>query len=197
MRVLKNFARKTDGVTAIESVFIIPVFFALVFSTFEVGYVFFTTAMVEQSTSINARRVKVGRAFKPGLQYNAEPGECQTGMECFFDSICSGLIITSNCDNLAVEVRRFDSFADIPNDEMNCRDDEGFKFDEQLYEPGDKNDIIRVRVCYNLQTVNPTVGLNLAQNDDGTRSIIAVQIMRNEPFLSAKELNPNLVDEEN
>lgn len=174
---------------------IAPIFFAIVFSVFEVGNVFFRQSVVEQAAHTSARQVRVGKAIA-GTYVNedAAEGECATGRECFWDDVCELVEMFGDCaTRLSVEVQQFSSFSDlIANDDvMQCPNSPGYTFDAQPYEPGGANDVIRVRICYLIDTFNPAIGIKLGDNEDGTRSIIAVAIHRNEPYLDDDAINPN------
>ena len=185
-----------DGTTAIETAFILPIFFAMVFATFEVGNVFFKQSVVEQAVHAAARQVRVGQALSSSyVNDDAQNGECATGRECFYDDVCRRVSFFGSCeDNLSIEVRQFADFEALVaagGDAMTCPNDPGYVIDAQPYEPGLRNEVIRVRICYTVKTFNPAVGINLRQNGDNTRSIVAVAIHRNEPFLDDDDINPN------
>lgn len=190
---LYRFRRETDGATAIEAVFIIPIFFALVFSTFEVGYVFFRTAVVETVASDAARMVVTGRAPRAGPIAGAA---CASGSECFYNTICGRVEVFGDCDeHLSVEVRSFETMAEASayTAAAICPNTTGYDRTEMEYDPGDRNSYAMVRICFTARSFNPAVGINLAHNDDGTKSLVAVQIRRNEPYLSEEQVNPNEV----
>lgn len=192
----KRFGRDRRGVTAIETAMIAPIFFAIVFSCFEVGNVFFKQSVIEQAAHSAARQVRVGRAVAANyVNESPAPGECASGRECFYQDVCDRLDMFGNCQNrLSIEVRQFESFADLianGDSAMRCPNDPEYVFDAQPYDPGDRNEVIRVRICYVIKTFNPAVGLNLKHNDDGTRSIVVTAIHRNEPYLGDEEINPN------
>ncbi|MEM6649177.1 MAG: TadE/TadG family type IV pilus assembly protein [Pseudomonadota bacterium] len=194
--LLKEFRRSRLGATAIESAFIIPIFFAIVFSCFEVGNVFFKQSVIEQAAHDAARQVRVGRAVAADyLNESPAPGQCSTGRECFYDEVCNALDMFGDCDQrLSIEVRQFEDFADLNAngaDAMTCPNSPEYVFDAQPYEPGNRNEVIRVRICYLINTFNPAVGVNLKDNDDGTKSIVAIAIHRNEPYLDEDDINPN------
>ena len=199
---LKRFKKEADGATAIEAAFIIPIFFAIVLSTFEVGYVFFKEANVEQEMAEAAREVKVGRAFTADFEaadvdadacpYGTEkagiPCPCSNGQECFFEDVCQRIdpFLTGPCtEQLSVEVHRYASFDDVPADafEATCPNDEGYVFNEQVYEPGKPNDIVHLRACFLMDTFSPILGaVDLATEEGGVRRVISVQLHRNEPY---------------
>lgn len=192
LRTLRRFVRRTDGATAIEAIFIIPLFFAMVFSTFEVGTVFYRTSMVELTATDMTRLVLTGRAPKPGAAGGT--ASCSAGRECFFDAVCERVSTFGNCDaKLSVEVQSFDTIQEVLDDTtlMTCPNQTGYDPALMDYDPGDRNTYTRVRICYLLDVINPALGLSLQDNTDGTKSVIAVQIRRNEPFLGNDDINPN------
>lgn len=196
MRELVRFRRNTDGVVAIEAVLVIPVFLMVVFSIFEVGHVFYKTAMIEQATAVNARPIKTGTAFVVGDYANAAPGQCASGRECYFDDFCQSVAMFGDCsENLSVEVKKFDSFEKLLEDDTTakCPNGTGYKAEDQLYQPGEANDIIRITSCFTLKVFNPALGLSLGTTGDGKRAVIAVQVQRNEPYSAKGQPNPNVV----
>jgi hypothetical protein len=44
------------------------------------------------------------------------------------------------------------------------------------------SEIVRVRICYLYDTMNPALGANLSQTANGRRRIVSAHIFRNEPF---------------
>ena len=190
---LSRFQRNTDGVAAIEAAFIVPIFFALVFSTFEVGWVFFRTASIETVAVDAARMVMTGRAPQVGPVTGAD---CKTGSECFYDRICDQVKMFGDCDDhLSVEVRSFESMSEVAGyaADVTCANAPTYDRSAMEYDPGDRNSYSMVRICFTAKTFNPTLGVNMAHNDDGTHSIVAIQVRRNEPFLSNGQTNPNEV----
>lgn len=195
-KLISLFRKKTDGSTAIETAMVAPVFFALTFSTFEVGHVFFKQSIIEEAAYAAARQVRVGQAVAADyVNEDASGDECSTGRECFYDDVCERVEIFGDCSKyLSIEVRQFASFEEVvaaADEGMKCPNNPGYVFDAQPYEPGRRNEVIRVRICYLIRTFNPAIGLNLANNEDGTRSIIAIAIHRNEPYLDSTDTNPN------
>lgn len=193
--LLRRFGRRTDGVTAIETAFILPIFLGLVGSTFEVGWVFFRTATVEAVASDAARMVMTGRAPQAGAIQGAS---CATGSDCFYERICDRVEVFGDCDDhLSVEVRSFETMTEAVayTTAATCPNSAGYDRSQMEYDPGDRNSYAMVRICFTAKTFNPLIkgGVDLADNEDGTKAIIAVQVRRNEPFLSNDQLNPNEV----
>lgn len=166
------------GSAAVEFALVAPLFLALVFSILEAGWYFFVRSAVEQAGANAARLIRTGQA--------------QDGVarEDFFNEICRVLDAFGDCnDTLTIDISRFANFqalaADLSDPVCRNKDDptiEGAQFDEDDY--GEQREIVRVRICFLYKPINPALGLNLAQSDDGRRKIISVAIFRNEPFES-------------
>ena len=200
-RFLTRFCQRDDGSVAIEAIFIIPLFFMMVASIFEAGWVFHKTAMVEQAVVDAGRKTKVGQAYSAsyvqagasaGCPYGTDdadgnPCPCRTGKECNFDELCVKIApyLDGRCtEQLSVEVRTFESFSDVASatDALQCPDESGYTFGAQTYDPGRSNDIVRVRACFVTGTVNPIFGaLDLATSPNGDRRIRVGRLFRNEP----------------
>lgn len=191
--LLRAFRRRTDGSTAVEAVFIIPIFLALVLSTFEVGWVFLRTSIVETTASDAARLVMTGRAPRAGATASTT---CASGSDCFYQQICDRLELFGQCDeHLSVEVRSFSTVTEAANytTATTCPNAPGYDRAGVEYNPGNRNSYSLVRICFLAPTFNPLLGISLADNADGTKAIIAVQLRRNEPFLGNDQINPNEV----
>ena len=80
-------------------------------------------------------------------------------------------------------MRTFDTFADLAanNDDMICRDDDPQNVDDIVVDPGGEQDIVRIRLCLIYDTLNPAIGVNLA-NGEGQRRIMSTYIIKNEPY---------------
>lgn len=166
------------GSAAVEFALVAPLFLALLFSILEAGWYFFVRSAVEQAGASASRLIRTGQA--------------QDGVtrDQFFDKVCRVVDVFGDCnDTLTIDVSRFASFqalaADLSDPVCRDKDDptiEGAQFDEDDY--GAQREIVRVRICFLYTPINPALGLNLAQSEDGRRKITSVSIFRNEPFES-------------
>ena len=192
--LLARFARRTDGATAVETIFILPIFLAMVFSTIEVGWVFFRTAMVEQAVMDSGRKILTGKA-PPSQKVQPEDdadltlleseGIQDLGRDEFFWDMCERVQFFGDCLNkLAIEVLAFPTLEALLDDQttVTCPNEPGYKFNKMPYDPGSRNSYTVVRACFIVDVYTPGIGLDLRQNPDGTRSLIAVQVRRNEPY---------------
>jgi hypothetical protein len=189
-QIISDFRRRRDGVTAIETAFVLPVMITLTVAAMEVGFFFFRTAIINSATAETARPIRTGNAFGADfVPIDPEPGDCLTGRECFFEQVCARVAAFGDCSqNLAVEVKRFGDFTAAALDATPlCTDSADYNADETAYDPGDPEDIIKVRVCYRVKMLNPLLGIDLRQTGKGYRNIIAVSVFRNERYTTDEE----------
>ncbi len=178
------FSKDQSGSTAIEFAMLAPLFLGLIFSIFESGYFYYQQAVIEDVANRAARTIRVGAAPSASYQASTTVG-CQTGKDCFYQTICDPLKWFGNCSqNLAVDVKTFNSFSDLNNDlsSASCPSDTNYDYNLQAYEPGQELSIVRIRVCYLVRTFNPALGMKLSRTSGNRRKIISVAIIRNEPY---------------
>jgi Flp pilus assembly pilin Flp len=172
-----RFARDRRGAAAVEFALIVPIFLVLMFSILEAAYFFFVASAVDQANARAARLIRTGQA----------QGGSPIDRDAFFDEICEVVALFGDCDQrLTVDVARFADFDDLAADlsQPVCRDADQAAIDAIPFEPGAQREIVRVRICYLHKTINPGLGLDLAQAADGSRKIFSISIFRNEPFSS-------------
>ena len=108
-----------------------------------------------------------------------------------YDQICNVVKAFGGCENrLTIEVDTYDTFADLAADStpMTCADAPPEQLDLIPFNPGEELQIVRVRVCYIYNTLNPAIGITLAEPGTSTRRLISTMIFRNEPYeLNNKE----------
>lgn len=176
--VRRSGAGDQRGAAAVEFALVAPVFFALLFSIFEAGYFFFVSSAVDQAAARAGRLIRTGQAQDSGAPVTKQD---------FFDEICEVVKHFGDCnDRLTVEVESFDDFAGLAASlsAPTCRSAGTAAVNAIPYDPGAERQIVRVRICYNHKTINPGLGLDLAQAADGSRELVATIVFRNEPFSS-------------
>lgn len=180
----RRFLGDRDGASAVEFAIVAPVFLALMFSTFEVGWFYFVNSTVDAAATNVARVIRTGQA-----QQNGYAG--QEDRELFFaEQVCPKLSFLVDCQSrLTAEVETFASFADLANDAspITCRDDEPEKLQNIVFNPGTDNSIVRVRLCLLYDTLNPAIGMNLATSESGRRRVAATYVLRVEPYSKNKK----------
>lgn len=166
--------RDRRGSAAVEFALVAPPFLALMFSTFEVGWFYFANSQLDAAVVEASRFIRTGQAQEQGLDKNE-----------FFAAVCPKLEIFGECeDRLTVEVEKFASFSALAADASApvCSTDSSDDIEALAYDPGLDNEIVRVRLCLVYKTINPAIGLNLSDAENGTRRLYGSYLFRNEPF---------------
>lgn len=172
------------GSAAVEFALVAPLFLALVFSILEAGWFFFVSSAVEQANAAAARLIRTGQAQNA----TDADGNPVYSTDAFYNEICRVVSTFGDCDKtLTVDVSRFASFDALAADATNpvCRDQDDLTIQGAQFSAGDygvQNEIIRVRVCYLYNPINPALGLTLKTGKHGFKQLIAQSIFRNEPY---------------
>lgn len=172
----RRFLFDRSGASAVEFAIVAPVFLIFMFATFEVGWFYFVNSMVDGAATNAARSLRTGQAQNAGLS----SGDFLT------EVVCPKVEIFGDCAaRLTVEVKKYDTFADLAGDAsapIICRDADQSEIESISYDPGGESQIIRIRLCFLYDTLNPAIGINLAQTDLGQRKVTATYVLRTEPF---------------
>lgn len=184
MRLLKSINRAArraagalrdrSGSAAVEFSLVALPFLGLMMSTFEVGWFYFAASQVDAATVTTARLVRTGQVQKADFDKND-----------FFNEVCPHLRAFGDCDEtLTVEVTVFSSFAALAADTapVVCANDDPAEIAALAFDPGSDNSIVRLRVCLLYRTLNPTIGVNVAETADGKRRVFSSFIFQNEPY---------------
>ncbi len=172
------FVRNKKGSAAVEFAIIAPIFLAIMFSMFEVGWFFYTNSVIDASLDRAGRLLRTGQV----QQSIASPAD---QFDLLYDEICDVVATFGACDQtLTLEVRTFTTFADLAaaTDPMVCADSPPDDVDNIAFEPGTELSIIRARACLIYKTVNPMIGVNVSDGPSGERHLISTVIFRNEPY---------------
>lgn len=173
-RAARAFREGRTGAAAVEFALVVPAFLALMFSIFEVGWFYFVNSQVDAATLRAARFIRTGQVAAVNMDKAA-----------FFSAVCPPLEMFGNCTTtLTVEVREFASYAALAADtsQMVCADGNSSDINTIPYQPGSSNSIIRLRLCLIYKTMNPALGVNLAETAEGKKRIFGQYLFRNEPF---------------
>ncbi len=176
---IRLFANK-DGTAAIEFAIVAPVFMALMFSLFEVGWYFYANSIVDASVSDAARLIETGQLQK-------STGTTEQKKQAMFNAVCNVLQEFGDCSTrLTVEVQTYPDFATLAaaNTPATCADAPEADRDAIPFSPGTELDIVRVRICFIYTTVNPAIGVNVSEGGTNKRRLISHAIFRSEPYLS-------------
>ncbi len=179
----KQLDKCREGSATLEFAMLSPLFIGLLFSIFEASLYFYSTSVAEEAVSRASRLIRTGQAIvasDPSAQ-----GACTAEKDCFFEEVCDLMKSFGDCSaNLSVDVTRFSSWSDLNSDlsTVSCPSSDGYNYDDQGFDRGAQLDIIRVRVCYIIDMINPALGMSLAETEDGKRALISTYVFRNEPY---------------
>ncbi len=173
-----GFRSDACGSTAVEFAIVTPLFLTMMFSTFEVGWFYFANSAVDAAITDMARLIKTG-------QVQGWDGTDEQKYDALYEDVCDVVASFGGCENrLTLEVDTFDTFTELAADNTpaTCADAPPEDLEALPFDPGAELQIVRVRVCYIYTTLNPAVGVNLAEEGTSKRRLISTMIFRNEPY---------------
>jgi len=175
-----GFGADRKGSAAVEFSIVAPIFLALMFSMFEVAWYFYTNSVLDAATDKAARMVRTGQ-----LQENTTLTSNQERFDFLYDEICDVVKSWGDCaTRMTMEVQTFTTFAELAaaTAPPTCADSPPDEIANIPFEPGNELQIVRVRVCLIYDTINPTIGANLSEGDEGQRHLVSTMIFQNEPY---------------
>ena len=173
--------RNQAGTTAIEFAFVIGPFLALLFAIMEVALVYLA------QVSMDAQTEKVSRAIQVGIMQQSKMNAQQ-----FKDMFCQDLVSFMKCDDVTVDVRSSDTFAEAAgNLPKPLNSDGSMASGFNQFTPGGRNKVVVVNIYCNLKLLaslpamgdfTGKVGLGLGNMPDGSRLMTATRAFRTEPY---------------
>lgn len=173
-RALRRFRRDSEATVTIEFVLLIPLYFAILISTVELGLVNLRHSQLERALDIAVREIRLNTG-------------AVDDHDTMRDLICdlSGLI--KNCEtSLRLEMIQLDPFAWTAVDpEPDCiSDPEEINSPRGFNQNGDSNELMLIRACMRFEPIfsNWGLGEDLADADDfGLVSLVATSAFVQEP----------------
>jgi Flp pilus assembly protein TadG len=185
-RLLRSFARNSDGVTAVEFAIVSVPFLGLLFAILETALVFFTQQGLEAATADAARVIMTGQTVTgttvSGTALNSSAA-FRSQVMCPLRSLPSFI----NCNNLIIDVRNQTTFASVDLSKS-------FDPNTTVFQTGGANCVVVMRIIYPMPvylsflTANGLTanGVNHSgQTNYGggwKHMLMATQVFRNEPF---------------
>jgi hypothetical protein len=169
---LRRLLRDNTAVAAVEFAFVAPLFFALVFSTFEAGWTMTQGMLLDRALDETIRLVRLGGTEAPQTQ------------DAIRAAICARTPIILDCGNvLSVEMVTIKTPADFPSDSARCIDRSGKVNPTLRFTPGERASIMYVRACAVIDPLTPLIGLALALPKDSTGGyhLVSISAFMNEP----------------
>jgi Flp pilus assembly protein TadG len=170
LKTVRRFARRNDGIAAVEFGIVAAPFLALMFAIMETALVFFASQTLETAVADSARLIMTGQA----QQGNFTQAQFKT-------AVCSKILGLFDCNaGLKIDVKTYTSFSSIGTSKP--IDENGNLQTNFGYTPGNPGDIVVVRLMYEWPIYVSLLGFNLADMSGNKRLIIATAAFRNEPY---------------
>lgn len=170
--ILRRLARDRRGATAVEFAMVAPLFFALVFSVFETGWVMTQSVMLERSLDRSVRHLRVGG-----------PGAPKT-YDAFATQLCHEAMVIPNCrSRVMVEMFVVRQASDFPANGAQCVNTAQPAQTTPIYRPDNRSDVLFVRACVVIDPMTPGLGVALALPRDPSHGfrVVAASAYMNEP----------------
>ena len=180
IRRLRRGLRDTRGTAAIEFAMIAPVFFLLMFASFETGMTYFANMTLENGVMEAARLVRTGQAQQSGMSASE-----------FRTYLCDrvDMLLSCDADKLFIDVQAFSSFGGAGyQDEFDDNGDlngnlNNFNTGQSSASAG-AQDIVLVRAFYKWPLFSPGFAKYYSNmpNDENYRLVSSSFAFRNEPY---------------
>jgi Flp pilus assembly protein TadG len=164
IQAARRIRRHRSGSAAVEFALIAPMFFTLLFASFEIGLAFLAEQTLETATHDAARMIFTG--------------EVQTGKldaDGFKNEICKRIPTLLTCAGIVVDVR--------PLAEISPNPIVGGKFTlTTAFNPGTSGQTVRVMVYYEWPLLVTSLGFDYSNIIGGKRLLVSTFGFRNEPY---------------
>jgi len=170
-RALRHFGSES-GTVAVEFAASLPLLIFIFMASFESGFLMIRSLMLEQSVDMTMRELRLGH-------YPLATADLLKA------EICDRSVILTNCeDSINIEMRRINTTTwSFPTDRVGCVDREEEVEPVLVYEQGQQNDVMMVRVCVVQDAMFPTtgIGLGLPKDARGGYGLVATTAFSIEP----------------
>ena len=153
------------GAAVLEFALVAPLFIALLMAILQLALVFVGQAGLESAARDSARLLQGGQPQMQGWDAGA-----------YKRAVCGSLPPFMACGNLAVDVSSVARLADAASLPPFSASAGG------AYAPGGADALVVVRLAYSWPTGAMPLGLNLADQPDGSRMLLATQMFRTQPY---------------
>jgi Flp pilus assembly protein TadG len=170
--IASRFVRQCDGATAVEFALVAAPFLAVLFAIIQSALVFFASQSLRTAASYGGRLIMTGQAAAQGLDAAK-----------FKTAICAYINGAFNCQaNVFVDVKTYTGFSGINNTALPLDANGNLQTGSLGYQPGGPNDIVVVRLLYQLPVQVKLLGLNLSNMSGGNRLVMSTVAFRNELY---------------
>ncbi len=170
-RALRGFRRDEDGAATVEFVIIAPLFFAIVFSMFESGWLMTRSMMLDRGLDLAVRDVRLDILKNP----------THTQMK---ERVCQYARILEDCKTtMILQLNEISVGGGYPSANANCFDRTETVTPVINFTPGARSRLMFVRACIVVDPIFPGLGLGLKMPKDpsGGITMISYSAFVNEP----------------
>jgi Flp pilus assembly protein TadG len=153
--ILQRFLSDLAGTAAIEFAFVAPIFFAIVFSTFEAGWMVIQSTMLDRAVDLAVRDIRVGAVAAAKNQNQIKAAVCD-----------KAYLLVDCASSIVVEMTDISS-GTLPSNSTPCVDRGSNVAPVVAFSPGQRGSIMYVRACFTTDPITPLLGLALSLPKDG------------------------------
>ncbi len=171
LRKFRTFLKASSGAATVEFVIIFPLLIAIVFSTFELGWITTRQMMLDRGLNLTIRDLRLGRI----------PNPTHNTLKAL---VCDRSLILRDCINsIHMELIPMSLATGLPAAPTQCVDRTGVIAPVENFTAGVEEDIMYVRVCVIVDPLMPGMGLGAALNKDasGGMAMVAFSAFKREP----------------
>jgi Flp pilus assembly protein TadG len=170
--IASRFIRQRDGATTVEFALVAAPFLAVLFAIVQSAMVFFANQALRTAASYGGRLIMTGQAQAQGFDAAK-----------FKSAVCGNINGMFNCQaSVSVDVKTYTAFSNINNNALPLDSNGNLQTGSFGYQTGGPNDIVVVRLMYQLPVYVTLLGLNLSNMAGGNRLVMATVAFRNEVY---------------
>jgi TadE-like protein len=171
---LYRLCREGRAAVAVEVALILPLYLAVVFSMFEVGFMAARILAVDSAATEVARQVYTGAATRGDVD-----------IDDLYTVVCDRAdFFISDCeDNLTIELVKISAIDSVPSNDAVCIESPDEIAPVVEFKPGARNEVMFLRICVTARKVLPVLAnaVRLGESDGKIRIVSSISFM-NEPF---------------
>lgn len=160
-----------DGASAVEFALVAPMFLALVFSTFEMGWYMTQSILLDHALDKTTRLVRIAKL--PGIEH-----------EGFRQRVCDEAGFLAHCErDLVVEMIPITLGSPLPAHDAVCTN-RVTEIDPVIrFNPGGRSEIVHIRACLLVDPFTPGIGIGAGLKTDasGATQLVSTAAFLNEP----------------
>jgi Flp pilus assembly protein TadG len=170
--IARRFIRQRDGATAVEFGLVAVPFLAVMFAIIQSAMTFFASQALRTAASYGGRLIMTGQAQAQGFDAAK-----------FKNAVCANINGAFNCQaSVYVDVKTYTGFSSVNNNALPVDQNGNLQTGNFAYQPGGPNDIVVVRLMYQMPMQVTLLGLNMSNMAGGNRLVMSTVAFRNEMY---------------